>query len=324
MVKTEDVINNVLQLVEGGNDIKNALWIVLNGYTLTEKSHEIVCGNDNYTMLKKFIAIKKIEGKSEQTLKQYYRENNKFLLWCNKELNQVTKDDILGYLAQIQINKNISMTTVTNSKRFLSAFFNWLDDEGYITKSPTRNLKSIKCDKSVRKAFTDRELDQMRNHTKNARDKALVELLNSTGCRVSEIANINRSDINWNEKSILITGKGDKQRYVYFDDVAAMYLEEYLRSRSDSKKALFVSYNKNKNRLQKSGIESVIRSLGNELNIHAYPHKFRRTYATRALSNGMSLSTLSKLMGHEKVDTTMIYCEINTKQISMDYKKCMG
>ena len=324
MIKTEDIINNVLQLVESGHDLKNSLWVVLNNYTFDTKSHELVCGNDNMFILKKFIAVKKIEGKSEQTLKQYIRENKRFLLWCNKNVNEVTKDDILGYLADLQIRNNISMTTVTNSKRFLSAFFNWLDDEGYITKSPTRNLKSIKCPKTQRKAYTNRELDRLRNNIHNDRDKALVELLNSTGCRISEVININRNDINWNEHSIIVTGKGNKQRYVYFDDVTAMYLEKYLNTRKDSSTALFVSFNKNKTRLQKAAIESLIRRLGNNLGIKAYPHKFRRTYATRALQNGMSLSTLAKLMGHEKVDTTMMYCDIDSKQIKLDYYKCMN
>ena len=324
MIKTEDIINNVLQLVKSGHDLKNSLWVVLNNYTFDTKSHELVCGNDNMFILKKFIAVKKIEGKSEQTLKQYIRENKRFLLWCNKNVNEVTKDDILGYLADLQIRNNISMTTVTNSKRFLSAFFNWLDDDGYITKSPTRNLKSIKCPKTQRKAYTNRELDRLRNNIHNDRDKALVELLNSTGCRISEVININRNDINWNEHSIIVTGKGNKQRYVYFDDVTAMYLEKYLNTRKDSSTALFVSFNKNKTRLQKAAIESLIRRLGNNLGIKAYPHKFRRTYATRALQNGMSLSTLAKLMGHEKVDTTMMYCDIDSKQIKLDYYKCMN
>ena len=324
MIKTEDIIHNVLPLVKSGHDLKNSLWVVLNNYTFDTKSHELVCGNDNMFILKKFIAVKKIEGKSEQTLKQYIRENKRFLLWCNKNVNEVTKDDILGYLADLQIRNNISMTTVTNSKRFLSAFFNWLDDDGYITKSPTRNLKSIKCPKTQRKAYTNRELDRLRNNIHNDRDKALVELLNSTGCRISEVININRNDINWNEHSIIVTGKGNKQRYVYFDDVTAMYLEKYLNTRKDSSTALFVSFNKNKTRLQKAAIESLIRRLGNNLGIKAYPHKFRRTYATRALQNGMSLSTLAKLMGHEKVDTTMMYCDIDSKQIKLDYYKCMN
>ena len=215
------------------------------------------------------------------------------------------------------------MTTVTNSKRYLSAFFNWLDDEGYILKSPTRNLKSIKCCKNKKQAFTTRELDLLRNGTNNSRDKALVELLNSTGCRVSEVSGINREDINWNDKSILISGKGNKERYVYFDNITAMYLEKYLKERTDYNNALFVGLNRKHERFLKSGIESTIRNLGEKLKINAYPHKFRRTYATRALQNGMSLSTLAKLMGHERVDTTMIYCDIGNKQIQMDYMKHM-
>ena len=324
MSNVEDVINKVMIMVkENGNDLKTTLQLVLNDYNLEKKTTEIVSGNDNIYYLKKFIGTKKVEGKSDLTLKQYIRENNNFLLWVNKSIDKVTKDDILAYLAYIQINKNVKMTTVTNSKRYLSAFFNWLDDEGYILKSPTRNLKSIKCCKNKKQAFTTRELDLLRNGTNNSRDKALVELLNSTGCRVSEVSGINREDINWNDKSILISGKGNKERYVYFDDITAMYLEKYLKERTDYNNALFVGLNRKHERFLKSGIESTIRNLGEKLKIKSYPHKFRRTYATRALQNGMSLSTLEKLMGHEKVDTTMIYCDIGNKQIQMDYMKHM-
>ena len=178
MSNVEDVINKVMIMVkENGNDLKTTLQIVLNDYNLEKKTTEIVSGNDNIYYLKKFIGTKKVEGKSDLTLKQYIRENNNFLLWVNKSIDKVTKDDILAYLAYIQINKNVKMTTVTNSKRYLSAFFNWLDDEGYILKSPTRNLKSIKCCKNKKQAFTTRELDLLRNGTNNSRDKALVELL---------------------------------------------------------------------------------------------------------------------------------------------------
>ena len=196
-----------------------------------------------------------------------------------------------------------------------------MDGEGDIFKSPTRNLKSSKCCKNKKQAFTTRELDLLRNGTNNSRYKALVELLNSTGCRVSEVSGINREDINWNDKSILISGKGNKERYVYLDDITAMYLEKYLKERTDYNNALFVGLNRKHERFLKSGIESTIRNLGEKLKINAYPHKFRRTYATRALQNGMSLSTLAKLMGHERVDTTMIYCDIGNKQIQMDYMK---
>lgn len=318
MVKLEDVINEVDNMVVSGCDIKNAMWIVLSKYELTEKNTEISCKNDNIFYLNKFLNTKRMEGLSEKTLEQYKRENERFFLYCNKSIFEITKDDVRTYLAILQTKRKISMTTSVNIKRFLSSFYNWLNDEGIIQKSPTRNL-NIKCPKTTRIPFTDRELDILRNANLSVRDKAIVELFISTGCRVEEMANIHISDINLYEKSILITGKGNKQRMVFFDDIAAMYLEKYLKTRDSYIDELFVS-SKNKNKkLEKKSIECMVRKLGRANKIKAYPHKFRRTFATRALRNGMPITTLSKLMGHEKIETTMLYCQIDTSQIKMGY-----
>ena len=130
---------------------------------------------------------------------------------------------------------------------------------------------------------------------------------------------MNCEDINWLDKSIKVCGKGNKERIVYFNDITAMYLEKYLQSRNDNNNALFVSRRKNNTRLKVASIETIIRNIGRELNIHSYPHKFRRTYATRAIKNKMPIATLSKLMGHDKIETTMIYCDISKDQLKLDY-----
>jgi site-specific recombinase XerD len=318
MVKLEDAINEVNNMVISGCDIKNAMWVVLSRYELVEKNTELSCKNDNIFYLSKFLNTKRMEGLSEKTLEQYKRENERFFLYCNKAIFDITKDDVRAYLAILQTKRKISMTTSVNVKRFLSSFYNWLNDEGIIQKSPTRNL-NIKCPKTTRIPFTDRELDVLRNSNLSVRNKAIIELFISTGCRVEEMANIHISDINWYEKSILITGKGNKQRTVFFDDIAAMYLEKYMKDRNSNIDELFISSKNSNKRLEKKSIECVVRKLGRTNKIKAYPHKFRRTFATRALRNGMSITTLSKLMGHEKIETTMLYCQIDNSQIKMSY-----
>ena len=318
MVKLEDAINEVNNMVISGCDIKNAMWVVLSRYELVEKNTELSCKNDNIFYLSKFLNTKRMEGLSEKTLEQYKRENERFFLYCNKAIFDITKDDVRAYLAILQTKRKISMTTSVNVKRFLSSFYNWLNDEGIIQKSPTRNL-NIKCPKTTRIPFTDRELDVLRNSNLSVRNKAIIELFISTGCRVEEMANIHISDINWYEKSILITGKGNKQKTVFFDDIAAMYLEKYMKDRNSNIDELFISSKNSNKRLEKKSIECVVRKLGRTNKIKAYPHKFRRTFATRALRNGMSITTLSKLMGHEKIETTMLYCQIDNSQIKMSY-----
>ena len=183
MVKLEDAINEVNNMVISGCDIKNAMWVVLSRYELVEKNTELSCKNDNIFYLSKFLNTKRMEGLSEKTLEQYKRENERFFLYCNKAIFDITKDDVRAYLAILQTKRKISMTTSVNVKRFLSSFYNWLNDEGIIQKSPTRNL-NIKCPKTTRIPFTDRELDVLRNSNLSVRNKAIIELFISTGCRV--------------------------------------------------------------------------------------------------------------------------------------------
>lgn len=316
MVMLEDIINEVENMIVNGNTISDSLWVVLGKYELTEKITEVACKNDNLYYLQKFIVTKRMEGLSEMTLEQYARENKRFFSYCNKPVQEVTKDDVRMYLAILQTKNKVKMTTASNSKRFLSSFYNWLNDEGIITRSPLRNL-NLKCPKTVRIPFTDRELDVLRNTPMSLRNKAMIELFISTGMRVGEMAGVHISDINWYDKSILITGKGNKQRIVFFDDVTAMYLEKYINSRKSNTNYLLVS-SKNK-RLEKKAIQCIVRKLGQLNHIEAYPHKFRRTFATKALKNGMSITTLAKIMGHEKIETTMLYCQIDNTQLKMGY-----
>ena len=318
MTKLEDVINEIENMVTNGNTIKDSLWVILGKYELTEKTTEMACKNDNLYYLQKFIMTKRMEGLSETTLEQYTRENKRFFLYCNKLVQEITKDDVRMYLAILQTKNKVNMTTASNAKRFLSSFYNWLNDEGIIAISPLRNL-NLKCPKTARIPFTDRELDVLRNSQMSLRNKAMIELFISTGMRVGEMVGVHISDINWYDKSILITGKGNKQRMVFFDDITAMYLEKYINSRKSNTNYLLVSSKDKTKRLEKKAIQCVVRKLGHVNHIEAYPHKFRRTFATKALKNGMPITTLAKLMGHEKIETTMLYCQIDNTQLKMGY-----
>lgn len=206
-----------------------------------------------------------------------------------------------------------------------SSFFGWLEDEDYIAKSPARRIHKVKTLKAVKEIFTDENIEKMRENCKNVRDLVIIEMLTSTGVRVSELTNFNKSDINFQERSCIVLGKGNKQREVYFDARTKLHLIEYLNSRSDENEALLVSRNKPHQRLTPATIELFIRDLGRKINIKkAHPHKFRSTFATVAVDKGMSIEQVQKILGHVKIETTMHYTMVNQENVKYAHRKFMG
>ena len=157
---------------------------------------------------------------------------------------------------------------------------------------------------------------------KKVRDLAILELLFSTGMRVGEITRLNISDMNFQERSCIVLGKGNSEREVYFSAKSKMYIKKYLETRTDNNEALFVSLIKPYNRLGISGVEILIRNLGREANINkVHPHKFRRTIATMAIDKGMPIEQVQKLLGHIKIDTTMEYAMVNQSNVKNSHRK---
>lgn len=184
----------------------------------------------------------------------------------------------------------------------------------------------------------------MRGALRTNRDRAMFEILLSTGCRVSELANIKLKEITGNE--VLVHGKGQKDRTVYLNAKALYALESYLNERNDANPYLFASgfFNMHRKRkgisqqkarewyMRKSevsedkpistgAIESNIRKLGQRVGVKAYPHKFRRTCATFALRRGMSIEQVSQMLGHESIETTQIYLDISEQDLKEAHRK---
>ena len=126
--------------------------------------------------------------------------------------------------------------------------------------------------------------------------------------------------MNFQERSCIVLGKGNSEKEVYFS--AKMYVKKYIETRINDNEALFVSLLKPYNRLGKSGIEILIRNLGEEANINkVHPHKFRRTVATMAIDKGMQTEQGQKLLGHIKIDTTMEYVMVNLNNVKNLHRK---
>ena len=277
---------------------------------------------DNEELVRLFIAAKKVEGCSEKSLVYYLNTINTLLKEIKKSIYQISTNDLRDYLTSYQERKNLSKVTMDNIRRILSSFFTWLENEDYILKSPVRRINKVKTAKVIKEILSDEEIETLRDNSKNIRDLALLEMLYSTGIRVGELVKINRDDINFHERSCIVTGKGNKQREVYFDARTKLHLTQYLASRKDISTALFVSLAKPNSRLTIGGVEAFLKKLGQKSNIYrVHPHKFRRTLATMAIDKGMPIEQVQKLLGHVKIDTTLNYAMVNQSNVKIAHRK---
>ena len=292
---------------------------------ILEQSQKQEVQKNNEEILNKFISSKEIEGCSVRTLK-YYKDNiTKMLDTINLPVNEITTETLRNYLSNYKNNSTAGMVTIDNIRRTLSSFFAWLENEDYIVKSPVRRIHKVKPTRRVKETLTDENLEKLRDTCSNVRDLAILELLISTGMRVGELTRLNISDMNFQERSCIVLGKGNSEREVYFSAKSKMYIKKYLETRTDDNEALFVSLIKPHNRLGISGIEILIRNLGKDANINkVHPHKFRRTMATMAIDKGMPIEQVQKILGHIKIDTTMHYAMVNQNNVKISHRKYIG
>ena len=229
------------------------------------------------------------------------------------------------YLTEYQAKRDSSKVTIDNIRRILSSFFSWLEDEDYILKSPVRRIHKVKTTASIKEIYTDEELELMRDNCESVRDLAIIDLLASTGMRVGEMVLLNREDIDFTERECIVLGKGDKERPVYFDARTKLHLRQYLDERCDENPALFVSLKAPYNRLNIGGVEVRIREMGQKLGIKkTHPHKFRRTLATTAIDKGMPIEQVQRLLGHQRIDTTMMYAQVKQNNVKIAHRKYVG
>lgn len=274
----------------------------------------------DYTSL--FISSKKVEGCSDRTINYYKTTIENMLEDINKDIKIIDTDDLRYYLTEYQEKNNCSKVTIDNVRRILSSFFSWLEDEDYIVKSPIRRIHKIKTTKTVRETYSDEVLEKLRDGCEEIRDLAIIDFLSSTGVRVGELVKLNREDIDFENRSCIVFGKGSKEREVYFDARTKLHLEKYLSLRNDNNPALFVSLLSPYDRLEISGVEIRLRKLGRDLELNrVHPHKFRRTLATRAIDKGMPIEQVQRLLGHAKIDTTLQYAMVNQNNVKISHHK---
>ena len=313
------------------NQIANKMSIFLNSVQMKAlqnvlaETFKLTSSNaihDDRNILDLFLQAKKVEGCSPQTIKYYQSVIQKISDQIQKPFPQITTEDLRNYLDSYQERKSPSRVTLDNIRRIMSTFFSWLEDEEYIVKSPVRRIKRVKTISVIKETFTDEQIEIIRDGCPTLRDRAIIELLSSTGIRIGELVRLNKTDINFLERECIVLGKGNKERRAYFDAKTKIYLERYLKSRNDNNPALFVGFNTSHKRLTIGAIEDRLRSIGKRLGVNkVYPHKFRRTLATNAIDRGMPIEQVQKLLGHSRIDTTMHYALVNESNVKTSHRR---
>lgn len=272
--------------------------------------------------VREFLAKKKMKGCSEGTVNLYRIVLRDFCLWLRRDIKTAKDIDILMFLDYEKTAHGVSNSTLNSRRLILSSFFGFLADSGKIVGNPIRGVDTIKCKATVRKPLSDMELEMVRNACESLREKALFEVLYSTGARVSEVVSMNRTEIDRENRSMVITGKGNKERHIFFNAKAMLALKNYLSSRTDKNEALFVTEVSPYRRLSKASIEAEVKRIGNRSGIgrRVYPHLMRHTFATDALFHGARVEEVQKMLGHEKLDTTMIYAKTQTSTLQHSHR----
>lgn len=303
--------------------LENTLAHVLFSYEITPSIS--TTNDDSEELIEKFLAAKRVEGCSENTLTYYRNTVMAMLEEITAPLRRITTDQLRYYLTEYQQRRNSSKITIDNIRRILSSLFSWLEDEDYIAKNPVRRIHKVKTETRIKETYSDEELELMRDNSPHLRDLAMIDLLASSGMRVGELVKLNRGDIDFTNRECVVLGKGSKQRIVYFDARTKLHLSQYLCKREDEEAALFVGFTTPHARLSIGAVEARLRKLGRALGIEkVHPHKFRRTLATSAIDKGMPIEQLQCLLGHQRIDTTLHYAMVKQNNVKLAHRRYIG
>ena len=306
-------------------ELKNVMNMVFAGCELQENTSLQVVDDSWRDDMEDFLMSKALGGLAVDTVDRYRYELTRMLSYVNKAVKEITEGDVSGYLRTYKRLRKVCNQTLKNVRSVFSTFFSWLRDRGRIIKNPMALVESIKVEKKIRKPFSDTEREKMFRSCTNLRDMAMLEFLYSTAVRVSELTRLNRDDIRFGTRDLIVYGKGGKERRVYLNERTHMYLKEYLQSRTDDNPHLFAGVRAPFRRLTKAGVEDAVRRIGHRAGVkNAHPHRFRRTSITNALNRGMPLHEARDMAGHVKADTTLMYSETDQEAVQYHHKKYLS
>ena len=312
--------------VENVNKIGTALDRAAYGYEISQKDTALsTCVDPIPVLVKTYIIVKKTEGRSDGTLENYARVLKDFFFWCRKQPEEVNANDIRMYLYDYGQRRHISEQSLDKYREIICWFFGWCHSEEYIQRNPARSVKAIKHESRERQALSQMELEYLRLACKTKRERAIIEVLYSTGCRVSELIRLKLSDVDWADNTVHLFGKGKKHRTGYLNAKAVVSLRDYLNSRKDDCENLFTTERAPYRNLSKEAVELSVRNISERSNLgkRITPHVLRHTTATQAVNSGMPIEDVSKLLGHASVATTMIYAKPSKNRVQSEHTRCV-
>ena len=321
----ESVENNIVGFFDKQQleMIMDKITLVLNDYELSERCTDIATIDSvNEKLIKRYCACLLVDGKSEKTIYQYRRtliRLSDFL--CNKPFTEIGVYEIRYYLAS-EKERGISNRTLENSRSNISAFFQWMTLEDIIPKNPLLVMKSITYPDEIKLPFNEIEIDSLKSSCKTLKERALVEMLLSTGVRVSELSEMLVSDIDFITMDVKVKhGKGAKERKTYTTPVSAKHVKKYLAERKDSDSP-YLFCNLKHGKLKPGGIRHILNVVAKRAGVaNTHPHRFRRTFATGLAKRGMDVQEIQRLLGHSRLDTTMKYVCVDDENVKASYKK---
>ncbi|WP_373710716.1 tyrosine-type recombinase/integrase [Jeotgalibaca porci] len=295
---------------------------IVSNYTVNRRT-PLSLENDVTDKINLFISAKKLEGLSEVTLSGYRLALNRFSNFVDKPAIGINTPDIRSYLSA---DDTLMSSTISKNLSVIKTFFSWLVDEEILLKNPASKIKHIKQPKRLPKAVTVTELEILREACETTRERALIEVLYSTGCRLSEASGIQTGAINWSSGAINVIGKGDKERIVYLNPRAIYHLKAYLKEREENEDDcpyLFATVRRPYRQMKNKTIQDEISKISNRTNIdkNIHPHTFRHTMSTVAMENGIELGDLQQLLGHENPSTTLIYSGVSEERKQQAHKR---
>ena len=281
--------------------------------------------------IQKYLVVCRVEGKSIATRESYHRNLSSFLeLTGDMPVNDIDTDTIQSHIAKMMDRKHfgrpLSSDTLLKRYAVIRSFMHYLENRRCIDFNPMNGMKPPKLDQKLPKFLSDEQIMQMMHNLKDLpRDRTILMLFLSTGCRLSEVTNLTIDDLNFDQNYIKVKGKGRKEGIVpmadQLKDELFIYIQRYRHPKDPREKCLFLS--DERTALTRDGMQIMIRrvlwSVGVKEKVG--PHILRHTFATRYLRKGGNLEVLRKILRHNSITTTMIYTHLNQEDVRDDYLK---
>jgi len=273
-------------------------------------------------------SLKAEHAVSPHTLRAYTKDLKEFFSFTDKAPEDVDNLDIRGFLATLH-HKRLKKSSISRKLATLRSFFKYLHREGYVKRNPAKLVSSLKLQKLIPRFLTVDEafslMDAPEGETFRAsRDKAILELLYSSGLRVSELTAIDMTDLDIMESFVRVKGKGRKERIVPVGSKALEAIKNYLPERVLLRKrceALFL--NNRGGRLTERSVRRIVLKYSRMIALKSRlsPHTIRHTFATHLLEGGADLRAIQELLGHSSLSTTQKYTHVDVKHIMEVYNK---